>query len=630
MKHTLLCALSVSLIIFSCAYADGTKVANDPTRISVGARVLGMGKSFMGMADDIGSIFTNPAGLAELNNPQMTSMSGKFINEVNYLNVGGAYPTFLGTLGIGYISSDIAFTSPSATTEVLDGVRIIPSSTEGSSYSYKNSALLLSFGSPLSSLPFDIFKKADFGGTVKLFFQNLGGPGINGGTASGYDIDLGVRYKLNPAIGLGAVVQNVIPFSLGGKIHWASGAEESLPSVLKVGMSVKVLGENGLARLKDSQLTFNLDGDFTPLRSNIPSLLHTGVEWLPIDLLALRAGVDQDVIGTGGGGLDVANNVTLGVGVLFNDFRFDYAYHQYYSIPENDTNYFSISYGMSNKKPVPPLIKYLDLGFPQDRTVVHADRIKVSGSALRPEVKQISIGAYTVNVNGSSFEAELPLTLGKNSILVTALDSNGAALESQKIRILCLTSFSDVTDAYWAQGPVLTLATLGIISGYADQSFKPDKTINRAEMITLLVRVSGVTTEGVALKLPFKDVSNKFWAAKYIGTGIKLGFMTGYPDKTFKPLRSIIRAEGVVTLARFSGLDLTQPVPAPVFADVPGRHWAAKAVNAANSAGMLKYLSGQRFEPNRQLTRGEVAEMLSRSDIVSQKVAELLDWEKGY
>jgi len=87
------------LFLFSQSFAL-IKVANDPTRITVGARALGMGKAFVGISDDISSAFLNPAGLANLERWQMTSMSGKFINEVNYLNLAGAYPLAKGVAAL--------------------------------------------------------------------------------------------------------------------------------------------------------------------------------------------------------------------------------------------------------------------------------------------------------------------------------------------------------------------------------------------------------------------------------------------------------------------------------------------------------------------------------------------------
>ena len=159
MKKTLL----ILVLFFLCAgygFAQ-TKVANDPSRIGVGARPLGIGKAYLGLGDDVNSMFINPAGLSMVkDNWQVTSMSGKFVNEVNYFNFGGAYPTGFGTFGIGYVGSNVGFTAPSATTEVVDGViRIIPSGA-GVSYTYNNNAALLSYGTPLRGLlGWDIFQK---------------------------------------------------------------------------------------------------------------------------------------------------------------------------------------------------------------------------------------------------------------------------------------------------------------------------------------------------------------------------------------------------------------------------------------------------------------------------------------
>ena len=62
-------------------------VAIDPTRTIPNARVLGLGKAYIGLADDSGAIYTNPAGLNDAENWQVTSMSGKFLNEFNFLSL---------------------------------------------------------------------------------------------------------------------------------------------------------------------------------------------------------------------------------------------------------------------------------------------------------------------------------------------------------------------------------------------------------------------------------------------------------------------------------------------------------------------------------------------------------------
>ena len=160
-------------------------------------------------------------------------------------------------------------------------------------------------------------------------------------------MDLGLTWQPSTILKFGLALQNALPFAAGGKIKWDNGTEESLPSMLKPGLSLNLFGKNGWLQFGDHEVTLNVDLDYAPTRTEIPQLWHMGVEWLPIPLLALRAGIDQDYVGSGTGtGLIPTNNLTAGVGLVVGQFRFDYAYHQYNQITDNDTNYFSLSYGV--------------------------------------------------------------------------------------------------------------------------------------------------------------------------------------------------------------------------------------------------------------------------------------------
>jgi hypothetical protein len=614
-KKRLLLGLFIFLLAFP-ALAD-IKVANDPTRLSVGARLLGMGKAFAGEADDINSLFINPAGLSNLENWQLTSMQGKFINEVNYLTLGGASPSTFGTFGFGFVNSDLSFTAPALTTEVIDGIIVLPSSTEGGTYSYKNGATLLSFGRELKDAPFSWLEPFSIGATLKLFSQSLSGPGLTSESGSGYDMDVGILYKGWKSVCLGLVVQNVVPMSMGGKIHWDTGDDESLPSVIKLGASIRILGKEGLRVWGENELALNLDYDTTPLRPGIPNLYHLGLEWSPNEYLDVRVGQDQDTVGTGTG-LDVATNLTAGVGVNYNGFRFDYAYHRYYDIPDNDTSYFSLSYGIW-KAPPPPKIK-LRVISPEDKTVTYEESVVVSGEVYDRSIKKIIIQGKEVSLNEKNqFKATVFLDMGKNTILV----------ENLKVRVLRLMSFKDVKEGYWARLPVSQLATLKILTGYPDGTFKPLNTINRAEFSTILVRVKGLEVKEPEY-IPFRDVRAGHWAAGYIVSAYDAGIVKGYPDGTFKPSRDISRVEGVVAVARFAELDLTQPVYEKPFPDVSARHWAIKEITAAKTEGLLQYLEGKNFIPNQPLSRGEMAEIVSRTEAIAREITDLMDFEKGY
>ena len=86
----------------------------------------------------------------------------------------------------------------------------------------------------------------------------------------------------------------------------------------------------------------------------------------------------------------------------------------------------------------------------------------------------------------------------------------------------------------------------------------------------------------------------------------------------------------MAAIVRFAQLDVNQPIRENPFSDLPGRHWAAKEINAAKVAGYLQYIGNNPFEPNQPLTRGEVAEILSHTPPAQSKLIEILDFSKNY
>lgn len=98
---------------------------------------------------------------------------------------------------------------------------------------------------------------------------------------------------------------------------------------------------------------------------------------------------------------------------------------------------------------------------------------------------------------------------------------------------------ADVAD--WAKGYVATAVKEGIIKGYEDGTIQPKRTITRGEMVAIIVRMLGIQVEGA--KAAFKDVNESLWSAPYISTAAELGIVNGYEDGTFKPNKGITRAE---------------------------------------------------------------------------------------
>src|SRR3989339_443256 len=190
--------IAAVFLLLSGVLLAATKIADDPVRLGVGARPLGLGKAYIGLADDVNAIFMNPAGLAQLKQWQITSLQGKFVNEVNYLTVGLAVPVQQGVFGIGYLGSNLGYTTSSAS---IEGGRVV---SDGSTVSYADydHVMLFSYAFPLNPM-------LSGGATLKMFSKNLSGTSQGGASASGYDVDLGLMFKPSKPLNLGVEWQPI-------------------------------------------------------------------------------------------------------------------------------------------------------------------------------------------------------------------------------------------------------------------------------------------------------------------------------------------------------------------------------------------------------------------------------------
>jgi DNA-binding phage protein len=252
--------------------------------------------------------------------------------------------------------------------------------------------------------------------------------------------------------------------------------------------------------------------------------------------------------------------------------------------------------------------------------------VRAVGNVLDPSARSLRIKGSQVKFGlKGEFAASVSLETGKNSLEAVIYDEKGKALESKKVRILRLLTFPDVAADYWVAEPISLLAMQKIITGYPDGTFKPEGNITRAEMCSLLMK-SRPKTEDQRPKTMFKDVSAKHWAAAYIAQAAAEGVVKGYPGNLFKPNGKITRAEGLAMIARFAGI--SEEVYAREFSDISASHWVAGIIAGSYKAGLLEYLKGKKFEPNKLLTRAETVEMLHRTRVVKEILEkDLLNWE---
>ncbi|MGC1524541.1 MAG: S-layer homology domain-containing protein, partial [Phormidesmis sp.] len=120
------------------------------------------------------------------------------------------------------------------------------------------------------------------------------------------------------------------------------------------------------------------------------------------------------------------------------------------------------------------------------------------------------------------------------------------------------TRFTDVPTDYWAHDYIEGLADLNIVSGFPDGTFHPTDNVSRAQFAAIL-RQAFLQSQP-ASALTFKDVQANSWAADAISAARSGGFLTGYPDNTFKPYVSISRVDALLSLVnglKYAGTDDT-------------------------------------------------------------------------
>ncbi|MCX5751170.1 MAG: PorV/PorQ family protein [Candidatus Saganbacteria bacterium] len=602
----------VVIVLCSSVFAE-TNLATDPMRIGVGARPLGMGKAYVGLAEDCDTLFINPAGLGRIDSPKLTSMYANLMNDVGYVVLGGVYPNGdMGSIGVGLISSG-------SNVNFWDAA-----GTSTGSGNWSSNLLFLSYGTDLNKIGLTAFENVQLGASLKYFSR--GGSGnatVEGASATGMDLDIGLLMKPLPWLNVGLVQQN----ALQGNITSGYGVADKLPSLTKAGVRIGVLGsEQNALMTADQTLDLAVDADINTSNANIPTAMHIGVEYWPLRVLALRAGVDQNASsGT------VVSNYTAGVGFRYGGIQFDYAYHPYYGLTDDATHFFSISYVGEAKAPVVVPFK-VTLVSPSDKSVIYDEYVDVQGEV---EGTDVVVSANDVNlpVVDGKFTGKVPVDkVGKKLVVVKANDSFGNNYE-QEFRILRLASFVDVGEGYWAKSPIEETGTIGLVQGYPDGSFKPSGALTRAEMATLIVRAKGIDVPTVTGKV-FPDVSADHWAAPYIKLARTYDWVEGYPSGDFKPNQRITKAESITILSRLDVLTLKNKEEFAnantSYKDVSKKHWALAYVEAAKSAGMLDYVKSETLGAKDYVSRAEFVEMLSKTNFAGVQIKELLSWFTGF
>lgn len=234
------------------------------------------------------------------------------------------------------------------------------------------------------------------------------------------------------------------------------------------------------------------------------------------------------------------------------------------------------------------------------------NRVELRAAAAHPAAK-VTVEGTTLGSDGRAIE----LVEGDNTFEIVVQAENGRR-KSYRLTVTYKKpiSFTDIA-GHWAEPSILHAAERGLAQGFGDGTFRPDLPVTRAAFARMIS--NALQFEGSGALLHFADAEDiGDWAKQPVAQAAEAGVIVGYPDGYFRPDRAITRSEMAVMAARALDLPIV-PGSAAGFADdehIPS--WASGAVRALREAGVLIGTGNDRFEPSAPATRAQTTVMLLR------------------
>lgn len=180
------------------------------------------------------------------------------------------------------------------------------------------------------------------------------------------------------------------------------------------------------------------------------------------------------------------------------------------------------------------------------------------------------------------------------------------------------SGFSDVSTTTPNSTAILYLQDHGIIKGYDDGTFKPEKAVTRAELLKIIIEGTKIQLD-ISDPVPFKDIDNSQWYAPYIKKAYASGWINGYSDNTFRPTQTVNKVEALKIIGQVQNwqLQTLQPIDIQaIFKDVEKDSWYEPYVIYAETNHYLEE-TGPNLSPMSLMTRGSISEIIYRTIIAN-------------
>ena len=177
--------------------------------------------------------------------------------------------------------------------------------------------------------------------------------------------------------------------------------------------------------------------------------------------------------------------------------------------------------------------------------------------------------------------------------------------------------FTDVPSNFWAYESITKMTKEGIMSGYRNGTFKPNDPLSREEAASLFSNMIG-DTPSIMLASSFSDITSDRWSSLAIESVARANIISGYGDNTYRPEQYMSRQEFAVVADKFlhyQGYRTEDPTALDTihFSDQKFiAPWAQSSVRELALWGFINYSTKGLFNPEKYITRGEAAEITYR------------------
>ncbi len=218
---------------------------------------------------------------------------------------------------------------------------------------------------------------------------------------------------------------------------------------------------------------------------------------------------------------------------------------------------------------------------------------------------------YLTNPDGVLLESGVTSINYTNPVLLYVLSEDGKNSNSYTVTIDMGLTFSDIDEDDWFYADVVAAANEGYVEGMGDGKYEPKGSLTRAQFATMIARAMNYEDKP-ASPAAFTDV-NGHWAADAINFCAENGIVDGYEDCTFKPDRAVTRQEVAAMLTRAFDLVEVSDDKYPDDASISG--WASEYVYKCLAAGLMKGDKDTgNFRPASILNRAEAATILMNAN----------------